>query len=295
MNVPSRLRRSVAAAALAAAGTSLLAAAPASAEQVTSLKPWKATNAYLVTADLDGRTQPRLNPVARVNHVKRGQWVRVTCQTRGQAAYGSTLWIKTGGLYVPDKFIKTYTDGPIAGVPRCGSSTEPQVPTPQTSPVPSGPSRAQLAAAVNAVAFERVYGSNVARYHELYPGRAGVRDIDWANNGCSVPQAILNAGRVPLPATITISRLLGYYSGVFEKSCDRHDFGYRNYGSDNSANLQLDPSLGRKTAIDARFHANMRYQCQTRFNKYNPARYLCYTAAQKFFEAVTLGGGPKFF
>ena len=97
----------------------LVSAAEAQAAHVTSLRPWKATNEYLATADIDGRSAPKLEPRAKVDHVRRGQWVRISCQVRGEAAYGSTLWAKVGRYYVPDQLLKTYTDGRLKGAPTC--------------------------------------------------------------------------------------------------------------------------------------------------------------------------------
>jgi hypothetical protein len=139
----SGARRVVGLGALTAVGAaSLLAPAAASAAHVTSLQPWKATNAYLAKADIDGRTAPQLEPRAKVNAVRKGSWVRITCQTTGQMAYGSKLWDKVGAYYVPDQLLKTYTDGALQGVPKCGPGqqppTTPQPPAPPSTPEVSG-------------------------------------------------------------------------------------------------------------------------------------------------------------
>lgn len=132
-----RTRRAAGVGVLAAVGAaSLLAPSVASADRVTSLQPWKPTNTYLAKADIDGRTAPQLEPRARVDHVRKGQWVRISCQTTGQMAYGSRVWDKVGGLYVPDQLLKTYTDGQLQGVPRCGAGTQPPAPAPAPTPQP---------------------------------------------------------------------------------------------------------------------------------------------------------------
>ena len=261
----------------------LLAVVPAAqAKRVTSLVPWQATNHYLVETDLDGRALPKLKPVAKVNHLRQGQWVAITCQTTGQLAYGSTLWDKVDGLYVPDHFIKTYTDGAIRGAPRCGEHdpAPPPPPPPPPSP-PAGPTRAQLAAAVEAVEYERVYGSNWAHYKALYPNDG----IIWDHNGCSVPKKLLEIhdGWVP------IGKGLAYYSKLFDKSCNRHDFGYRNYGSKTNG-LKLDPTEARRDSIDQRLHKNMDYQCDVIFSrKWVEAaqRGACHKASDLFYWAVS--------
>ncbi len=275
MSHPTPVRRWCAAAAVAVGV--LVAPAGASAAKVTSLQPWKATNTYLARVDLDGRAAPKLKPVARVNHVRAGQWVRITCQTTGQLAYGSTVWTKVNGLFVPDKYLKTYTDGFIPGVPRCGSSTTP----PPPPPPPAGPTRAELASAADKVAFERVYGSNWRIYKAKYPDDG----IIWKTNGCSVPKALLDAQWRGVP----IGKGFAYYAKLFVKSCDRHDFGYRNYGSKTNG-LKLDPSATRRAQIDSRFHSNMDYQCKRIFSrKYVEAvqRGLCYKASDAFHWAVS--------
>lgn len=106
----------------------LLAVLPAAASAdtpVTSLRPWAPDNTYLVEADLDGRSQPTVEPRTVVNHVRKGQWVRIECQTVGEEAYGSALWDKVNGLYVPDHYIKTYTTGFLQGAPRCDAAPPP--------------------------------------------------------------------------------------------------------------------------------------------------------------------------
>ena len=92
---------------------------------VTSLRPWAAENTYLVEEDLDGRAQPTAEPRTVVDHVRAGQWVKIECQTAGEEVYGSAVWDKVGGLYVPDRYIKTYTTGFLQGVPRCDAAPPP--------------------------------------------------------------------------------------------------------------------------------------------------------------------------
>ena len=92
---------------------------------VTSLRPWAVDNTYLVEDDLDGRAQPTAEPRTVVDHVRKGQWVRIECQTAGEEVYGSAVWDKVNGLYVPDAYIKTYTTGFLQGVPRCDAAPPP--------------------------------------------------------------------------------------------------------------------------------------------------------------------------
>ena len=118
----------------AVAALTLLLSVPslALAARVTSQKPWAAGNEYRVQADVDGRTQPKSEPRAKIDWLKEGQWVTIQCQVRGELAYGSRIWDKVGGYYVPDQFIKTYTDGFLSGSPRCGM---PPAESPTTPPI----------------------------------------------------------------------------------------------------------------------------------------------------------------
>lgn len=283
---PSTVRR-LAAVGLAVTATALLPPAAASAAKVTGPGPWQADNRYLVQADLDGRPAPKLEPRTEVDHVKQGQWVRIECQASGEAAYGSTVWSRVQGLYVPDAHLKTYTDGFIPGVPRCDQAP-PAAPAP---PKPKGPSRAKLAKVVSKVTYERVYGSNYGRLKAKFPNVG----IIWDNNGCSVPKDILEL-EVGVGGWLR-GKPVAYYADLFEKSCDRHDFGYRNYGTD-AGGLKLDPTESRRASIDSRFGSNMDHQCKEVFDrKYVEAvqRGLCYKAADAFQTAVSKKGQSKFF
>jgi hypothetical protein len=78
---------------------------------------------YKVTADVDGRLFPQKDEVYAVDFLRKGQRVPVECQRYGGLAYGSRLWdlVSRGGetLYVPDRFIKTGTDGRAPEIRRC--------------------------------------------------------------------------------------------------------------------------------------------------------------------------------
>jgi hypothetical protein len=283
---PSTLRR-LAVAGLAVTATATLPPAAASAAKVTAPGPWQAANRYLVQADLDGRAAPRLEPRAKVDHVKQGQWVPIECQTSGEAAYGSTVWSRVKGLYVPDAHLKTYTDGFIPGVPRCDQAP----PAPPTPPAPKGPSRAKLERVVSKVTDERVYGSNYGRLKAKFPDVG----IVWDTNGCSVPKQLLEI-EVGVGGWLR-GKPVSYYADLFEKSCDRHDFGYRNYGS-NTDGLKIDPTESRRASIDSRFGSNMDHQCEEIFDrKYVEAiqRGLCFKAADAFQTAVQKKGQDHFF
>ncbi len=280
MHTAARPRRLLLAAAVAAAG-STFGAASAHAAHVTAPGPWKASNQYQAQADLNGRVAPRVNAIGQVNHVRKGQWIYVRCQVLGEEAYGSRLWIKTArGQYVPDRYVKTYTDGFIPGVPRC---TEPQAPAPTPAP---GPTDREIARSiVDAVAFEDVYGPKYG-FWKAHP----FKGISWSTNGCSVPTSLLKANY----KTLIVGFSLDYYSGVFKKSCDRHDFGYRNYGK----GLQLERTDVQRAKIDRKLSDNMDLQCKKRFGhkvlEY-AQRKTCFRVSGLFYRAVRAFGGSKFY
>ena len=80
---------------------------------------------YKVTADLDGRTAPVNRPVAiaAVNFLHKRERVPVECQMYGDRAHGSRLWdlfsIRDRTLFVPDRFIKTGTNGRAPQIRKC--------------------------------------------------------------------------------------------------------------------------------------------------------------------------------
>jgi hypothetical protein len=51
--------------------------------------------------------------------------VKIECQTVGEQVYGSALWDKVNGLFVPDAYLKTYTTGFLEGAPRCDAAPPP--------------------------------------------------------------------------------------------------------------------------------------------------------------------------
>jgi hypothetical protein len=80
---------------------------------------------YEVTADLDGRlsTINRQSTIVAVDFLHKGQQVTVECQKYGDRAYGSRLWDLVSSrrmtLYVPDRFIKTGTNGRAPQIRKC--------------------------------------------------------------------------------------------------------------------------------------------------------------------------------
>lgn len=91
--------------------------------------------------------------------------------------------------------------------------------------------------------------------------------FDWNDNGCSSP--------------IDIS---GAYN--FNKACERHDFGYRNYGH----GLTVNPTDGQRAAVDGQFLKDMRAWCSA-----NSPTGGCELAARAYYGAVRQKGGSSFF
>jgi GH24 family phage-related lysozyme (muramidase) len=76
---------------------------------------------YVATRTLDGRTEKRLGNHARPDRYRQGSTIEVACQAFGNPTYkGSYLWDRTAeGLWIPDSFVKTGTNGLVAGLPLC--------------------------------------------------------------------------------------------------------------------------------------------------------------------------------
>jgi hypothetical protein len=124
----SRVRTWIAA--LLACATVGLAAVDAQAAQ-----PPDPPRTYKVTADLDGRVGPvnRPSAVVAVDFLHTRQRVPIECQKYGGPAYGSRLWDlvfrkypgdatfeeSSATLWVPDRFIKTGTNGRSPDIRRC--------------------------------------------------------------------------------------------------------------------------------------------------------------------------------
>jgi cell wall-associated NlpC family hydrolase len=77
---------------------------------------------FEVTATLDGRTAKGLTNHAFPNLYIAGQYVPISCQASGAAAYGSTVWDLTKDhLWIPDYYVRTGSTGFSSAIVRCGS------------------------------------------------------------------------------------------------------------------------------------------------------------------------------
>ncbi|KAK4164324.1 lysozyme [Cladorrhinum sp. PSN259] len=79
------------------------------------------TSAYLIKGDVvNCRSGPGTSYAVKKTY-KKGQDVKLTCQTPGEVINGVKLWDKTTDkCYVSDYYVKTGTDGYVA--PKCGGS-----------------------------------------------------------------------------------------------------------------------------------------------------------------------------
>ena len=147
--------------------------------------------------------------------------------------------------------------------------------------------RATLKAAAQAVAYERVGGSNYATYKAKYSS-----ELNWGNDGCSVPSYI--------QAAPGLGAVLSAYGHIFVHSCDRHDFGYRNFGANTTTpgvHQKFSPTRATKDTIDDRFYSNMKINCDDSFGGVikAPLRAACKAGAWTFYEAVHLRVDGAFF
>lgn len=96
--------------------------------------------------------------------------------------------------------------------------------------------------------------------------------LNWTDDGCSLPFSIPGVSKK--------------YEEKFRDACERHDFGYRNFGGSNQNHNYLDPTDARRERIDTTFLADMRATCDGA---------TCRGVAQAFYQAVRRGAGLVFY
>jgi cell wall-associated NlpC family hydrolase len=84
-----------------------------------------ASTGFIAEQNLNGRDAPSLNAnTVAVNKYLQGSTVYVTCQARGEMAYGTTVWDHTtDNLWVTDAYVKTGYTGFDPNVPRCSDTS----------------------------------------------------------------------------------------------------------------------------------------------------------------------------
>lgn len=101
--------------------------------------------------------------------------------------------------------------------------------------------------------------------------RNGGQGLDWSDDGCSSPTGDRPGGFNFLPA------------------CQRHDFGYRNYGK---GAVKASPFDSTRDLVDDRFASDMTNVCNGYSGK---ARTDCLGWAGTYYSAVHLEGGRAFY
>jgi hypothetical protein len=92
--------------------------------------------------------------------------------------------------------------------------------------------------------------------------------FEWHDNGCTAPWRAIT----------------GVFSDFFDRSCQRHDFGYRNFGHGLALGSPA-YKAEQKAQVDAQLLADMRQQCSD-----SPGLPDCNTAAYAFYLGVTRSG-----
>lgn len=95
--------------------------------------------------------------------------------------------------------------------------------------------------------------------------------FDWAADGCS------------------FGEVSGPFRDAFNRACNRHDFGYRNYGG---GGLALDVTEARRARVDDRLRDDLNGVCRGEFRGLTETP--CLAAAQAVYGAARAMGGSWF-
>lgn len=120
------------------------------------------------------------------------------------------------------------------------------------------------------------------RYLKNHPKFAQNLRLDLSSDGCSIPKGWPN----------WIKDEIRPFKKFFRQPCVIHDFGYRNFGPNDSLKVQKKylTAKQRKTGdtskelIDQRFRSMMLYKCEKKFDGLQ--EFGCKAAAQAFFVGV---------
>lgn len=107
------------------------------------------------------------------------------------------------------------------------------------------------------------------------------KKLDWSTDGCSVPEFYV--------VSYSVRK---YAQKTFFNACARHDFGYRNYGSDNKHGPHLDPTEHRRKELDDRFAFEMHAICS---HKQGLSGTFCRKNAAAMYHGVRVLGKSYFF
>jgi hypothetical protein len=113
-----------------------------------------------------------------------------------------------------------------------------------------------------------IYGKSLAAFIRLKGGKHTGIDTSfyWKDDGCTTPD---------IPGT-------GTYNKKFLQACQRHDFGYRNFGNGYAAGRALTSTDAKKRAIDNRFLEDMKGKCGDSSS--------CKAAANAYYKLMSASG-----
>lgn len=159
---------------------------------------------------------------------------------------------------------------PIKRLPPAPAPVPGLPPAPDPAPPPPRNLRAEADAIMNMSYVDFI---NFKRRHRPAP-------FNWFDNGCSFPTP---------PG----------WKQFFDKLCQLHDFGYRNYGRAprNWPRLQLAPNEDMREHIDARFLYEAKRKCKDSYDRWweTDLKLGCYNAAGAMWTALRHGGRDAFY
>jgi hypothetical protein len=117
--------------------------------------------------------------------------------------------------------------------------------------------------------MKKDYNSFVEYKRAVHPA-----PFNWSDDGCSGPFLIRPV-----------------YRSLFNRPCQQHDFGYRNYGG----GLRLGRNENARAWIDGRFLSEMRRLCTSKWGVLNPHRHTCLAQAGAVWTGVRHGGRTAFY
>lgn len=171
----------------------------------------------------------------------------------------------TGDLLLPSA-----PDGCLAHVPST-YSTQDWVSTPS-------PGRPTSRAELRAKADELMSMDYLTFIKNKQSAQDPAYNFNWSSDGCSGPKQVR-----PI------------YRALFNKPCQQHDFGYRNYGG-HPGGMQLQPTESARAWIDGRFIDEMDRLCDRNFSgvlqTYNDI--FCKGQASTMYAFVRNGGRGAF-
>ncbi len=227
------------------------------------------------------------------------KWWAHTQANNGQIGWASAVYAKGGDNDGPfGGGVTTCTDPRVGSPPKDGGAQggatggapggatggapggAPGGVTPGGPASPSLPPAELIAAFFNA---KRIMGMPYPEFLRLK--RSKPAPFNWKDDGCSFP------GRNQLPRRLR--REIGKRMRIiFDKPCQQHDFGYRNFGQPDG--LQLDPRESTRLWIDRRLYSEMKRACDNQHPLLSPFRGPCHGQARLAYELIKRYGRPYF-